>query len=155
MVIVFEQHRLFLKKLLAAGVEFILVGGYAVNFHGYNRPTGDMDIWLKPSDETKNKLLALLASEGYTDSSLVAIQASDFTQHLALHLGEDPFRIDFLTFIQGVKFDEAQKQQQLLPLGDKVVPVLHLHHLVLSKMNTNRLKDKADVEELQKIKRPS
>ena len=153
MVIVFEQHRTFLRKLLVSGVEFILVGGYAVNFHGYNRPTGDMDIWLKPSEENKLKFLELLKKEGYDDRAIKAIQSCDFTSHLAFHIGENPFRIDFLTYIQGVAFEEANAQQQLLPLGEEYVPVLHLHHLVLSKMNTDRLKDKADIEELQKIRR--
>ena len=153
MVIVFEQHKIFLEKLLNAGVEFILIGGYAVNFHGYNRPTGDMDIWLKPENENKTRLIHLLKNEGYTAESLEPIEGMDFTKHLAFHLGKNPYRIDFLTFIQGVNFEDAQKQQQELPLKDKFVPVLHLHHLVLSKMNTDRLKDKADIEELQKIER--
>jgi predicted nucleotidyltransferase len=153
MVIIFENHKIFLKRLVEAGIDFILVGGYAVNFHGYNRPTGDMDIWLKPSNENKNKLLQLLKKEGYSEKSLAHIRESDFNTHLAFHIGNDPFRIDFLTYINGVEFEEAQKQQQSLPLDNIIVPVLHLHHLVLSKMNTERIKDKADIEELQKRKK--
>ena len=152
MVIIFEDHKLFLKKLLEAQVDFILVGGYAVNFYGYNRPTGDMDIWLKPSNDNREKLAILLEKENYSPGSVAQIRNADFTKHLAFHLGKEPFRIDFLTFIQGVSFEEAKAQQQLLPLEDKFVPVIHLHHLVISKTNTDRFKDKADIEELQKIR---
>ena len=153
MVILFEEHKLFLEKLLKAEVEFILVGGYAVNFYGYNRPTGDMDVWLNPTKDNQQKIIALFRNEGYSDESILQIESLDFTKHLAFHIGKDPFRIDFLNFIQGVSFAEAKLQQQLLPFKDKFVPVLHLHHLVISKTNTDRLKDKADIEELQKINR--
>ena len=59
MKILLEEFRLLLKKLLESKVDFILIGGYAVNFHGYNRPTGDMDIWLRPTNETRDKLVQL------------------------------------------------------------------------------------------------
>jgi hypothetical protein len=55
-----EEHQKLVADMLSAGIEFILIGGYAVNFHGYNRTTGDLDVWLKPDEENKIKILQLL-----------------------------------------------------------------------------------------------
>jgi len=151
MKIFVEEFRLLLKKLLDNNIEFILIGGYAVNYHGYNRPTGDLDIWLRPDDATQDKLLKLLMNEGFSKKSIAQIAELDFTKPATFFLGQIPKRIDFLTQISGVKFDEAWEQRQLLPLEKYNVPVLHLHHLILSKMSNDRTRDKADIEELQRI----
>jgi len=68
-------------------------------------------------------------------------------------MGEKPLQVDFITIISGGSFSQADQQKQLLPLDDIFIPVLHLDHLILSKITSNRLKDKLDVEELQKIMR--
>ncbi len=151
MDIFYEAHRLFLKRLLEFEIDFLLIGGFAVNFHGFNRPTGDMDIWLKPTNENKEKFIKMIRSEGFNEEGISYIAKLDFTKPCVFHTGQIPLRIDFLTFITIVKFDEAFSQKVLLPLGDKFVPVLHVNDLILSKMTSDRIKDKLDVEELQKI----
>ena len=155
MDIFYEAHRLFLKRLLEFDIDFLLIGGFAVNFHGFNRPTGDMDIWLKPTNENKEKFIKMIRSEGFNEEGISYIAKLDFTKPVVFHTGQIPLRIDFLTFITIVKFDEAYNQKVLLPLGDKFVPVLHINDLILSKMTSDRIKDKLDVEELQKIIRIS
>ncbi len=132
-------------------VDFILIGGYAVNFHGYNRATADMDIWLNPDNQNKLKFLEFLKSEGFDKESLEHINKIDFTKHAAFHIGEKPLQVDFLTIISGIAFPEANAKKQLLPFGESSVPVLHIDHLILSKISSNRPKDKLDVEELQGI----
>jgi len=65
MNIFLEKHFDLIKKLLEGNVLFILIGGYAVNFHGYNRTTGDLDLWVKPDNENKTKLIAVLTKMGF------------------------------------------------------------------------------------------
>jgi predicted nucleotidyltransferase len=153
MNILFEPHKEILRKLIQFNVEFILIGGYAVNFHGYNRATADMDIWLSPDNQNKLKFLNFLKAEGFEQESLDHITNTDFTKHAAFHIGEKPLQVDFLTIISGLDFSEAESKKQWLAFGDTNVPVLHLDHLILSKISSGRTKDKLDVEELQKIMR--
>jgi hypothetical protein len=70
MSILVEPHKQMLRRLVEFNVDFILIGGYAVNLHGYVRATGNMDIWLKPSNENREKFLTLLKAEGFDDLSL-------------------------------------------------------------------------------------
>lgn len=151
MAFLFDEHQALLIKLLEARVDFILIGDYAGNFHGYNRPTGNMNIWLRPDNENKKKLLALLKIEGYRDAGLNALKKLDFSKANAFHIGHPPLRADFLTMVSGVEFDDAWKAKVFLPLEKYFVPVLNLNHLILSKIGNKRTRGKADVEELQKI----
>jgi len=151
MIIFLEEHKQILRSLLDCKVDFILIGGYAVNYHGYNRPTGDMDILLRPNNANKEKLLLMFMQEGFVEESLKNVRDLDFTKAAVFHIGKPPKRIDFLTHISRVDFDEAWKEKQLLPMGEYSVPVLHLHHLILAKMGTGRERDKGDIDELQKI----
>lgn len=151
MIIFYPEHRRFLHVLIKHEVEFILIGGYAVNYHGYNRPTGDMDIWLKPDNNNKLKLIAALRSENFSDDGIKQVESLDFLKPACFYFGRIPLRIDFLTKISGVQYDEADKQKKLMKVDDFHIPVLHLHHLILSKISNTRTKDKQDVEELQKI----
>lgn len=77
----------------------------------------------------------------------------DFTKVLAFHIGEPPQRIDFLTKIMGLTFQEADERKMFLRLGDFQVPVLHIDDLIVNKLISGRAKDKADVEELRNIMR--
>lgn len=146
-----ETHLEYLSKLLENKVDFLLVGGYAVNFYGYNRTTGDMDLWLNPNDENKKRFTGFLKSDGFSLSSIKQIEKLDFKNHHAFHIGDFPFRIDFLTAINGVDFEEAEAQKVIYDNEGLKIPVIHINHLIRSKITTDRLRDKADVEELQKI----
>ncbi len=128
-----------------------MIGGYAVNYYGYVRPTGDIDIWLKPDEETKFAFLAMLEKAGISNESRSLIAGLDFTSTAAFHIGQEPFRFDFLTKINGVTFNEAWNSRIIAQLGDLALPVISRNHLILSKISTNRTQDKLDVEELQKL----
>ena len=151
MNIFLEKQKEFLIKLLDANVEFILIGGYAVIFHGYVRTTGDMDIWLKPDNANKEKFLDVLNKSGFSKKTLQQVRQSDFTETLAFHFGNPPDRIDFLTKLAGISFEDAILNVEELSSEGLTIPVLHLNDLIINKMLTNRTKDKADIEELQKI----
>jgi len=147
-----DRHREFIELLIAAEVEFILIGGYAVIHYGYKRTTGDMDVWLKPSNSTKEKLLPILRKLGFDEKGIKTIGTFNFEKHNAFHFWKEPDRIDCITHISGVLFDVADKQKVMTEIEGVKVPFIHYDHLILSKATTNRLKDKADVEELQRIK---
>ena len=153
MNILLDEHKAILIQLLHAKVEFILIGGYAVIYHGYGRTTGDMDIWLKPDNRNRDKLITVLETQGILPEDLDKIRKTDFTNIIAFHIDEPPRRIDFLTKVVGLTFHEAESRKVLLPLGDLTVPILHLDDLIVNKLLSGRTKDKADVEELQKIMR--
>ncbi len=151
MDIFLEEHKNFLLLLLKHRVEFILIGGYAVIYHGYQRPTGDMDIWLKPDNANREKFIAALREHVIPEKNINTVSKMNFSDAQVMHIGEKPNKIDFLTKVSGLTFDEADKKKVLLPLKDKFVPVVHYHHLIVLKMIAGRPQDKADVDILQKI----
>jgi hypothetical protein len=153
MNIFLKEHLLLLEKLINAGVEFIIIGGYAVNYHGYNRTTGDLDIWIKPENKNRDILLTVLDTFGFSRESLEKLHNTDFRQPFVFNFWERPHKVDILTKISGVTFDEAYKSKVVENFEGLSIPFLDFNHLVLSKMTTNRLRDQADVEELQKIKK--
>ena len=153
MNILIDEHKALLIQLLKAKIDFILIGGHAVIYHGYGRTTGDMDIWLKPDNETREKLIPLLEAYGIVREDIERLKKTDFTQMIAFHIGDPPDRVDFLTRLAGLEYPEADKKKVFLSLESYQVPVLHLDHLIINKLTSGRAKDKADVEELQKIMR--
>ena len=148
-----EFHRRFLTALIKNDVDFIVVGGLSVVFHGYIRTTGDMDLWIRPTNENKPKLLPALIQFGLSSESVNLIKTKDFTEMLAFHFNLPPEKIEFLTHISGLKFDDAFGNCDHLAIENFDVPFLSFEDLIINKMVTGRLKDKADVEELQKIHR--
>ena len=153
MNIFFEEHQEVIKLLLKHEVDFLLVGGYAVVYHGYRRTTGDMDLWVRPSNENRDKLVNALSELGFEDEDLIVLGNMDFTAHQVFTLGSEPQKIDFLTKINQVSFEDANADKVIAEFENMLVPVINLNHLVLSKINSGRRKDEADVEELQKIQR--
>jgi len=95
-----DYTRLVLHTLLKKEVEFIVVGGYAVNYYGFRRTTGDIDIWIKPDNFiTKPKLIDAYKEIGISEKSLEGIKNLDFSKTLVFKDGQVPYRIDFLTEI--------------------------------------------------------
>ena len=77
MNILLDEHKTILIQLLHAKVEFILIGGYAVIYHGYGRTTGDMDIWLKPDNENRDKLITVMEMQGILKEDIDHIRNTD------------------------------------------------------------------------------
>ncbi len=148
-----EEHKKFLLLLLKYKVDFMLIGGYAVIYYGYERGTADMDIWLKPTNENRDKFLLALNEHGIGTEYLNAVSKMNFTSAKVLTLGDKPNKIDILTKVQGVLYEDADKEKQLFPMKDKFIPIIQYHHLIITKMIAGRPQDKADVDVLQKINR--
>ena len=152
MNIFFEEHRKLIADMLAEDVQFILVGGYAVNYHGYNRTTGDMDIWLKPNNENKMRVIKALEKNDIDNEDLMGIKELDFTETLVFSAWDSPYKIDFLTKVSGVTYDEADKEKIIAEIEGIFIPIINLNHLVLTKIATGRLQDMTDIEKLQQVK---
>lgn len=150
--VLLEEHQQLLLLLIKHKVNFMLVGGYAVIFYGYGRTTGDMDIWLQLGNSNRDNLINALHEFGIEEEDLSKLKKVDFSQpQQAIHIYDQPRSIDFLTMISNVKFDDAIKNVNYFELEHVKIPFIHYNDLILSKINSSRLKDKADVEELQRI----
>lgn len=152
MDIFFEEHQQLLRLLIKHNVSFMLIGGYAVIYYGYERTTGDMDIWLKLGEGNKKNLIAALSEFGISDEDITQLKQMDFTKPLPVfYIGVSPRRVDFVTLISNVQFEEAFEEVNYSMIHDIQIPVIHYNHLLKSKLQTGRAKDAADIEELERI----
>jgi|ERR1019366_4562587 predicted nucleotidyltransferase len=149
-----EYTHALLCELNKNNVEYIVVGGYAVNFHGYRRTTGDIDLWIKPENETnKNNILQSLRNLKVEENILNQLKVLDFSKPIVFIDGEEPFKIDFMTYISGVDFTDAWEHKTVAKLEGIPIPFIHLQHLIISKITTGRPQDKIDIEKLQQIQK--
>ena len=152
---IFDDYtRELLLHLNKNEVQYIVVGGYAVNYHGYRRTTGDIDLWIKPDNgSNKNRIIDCLRELGVEELTLTELVKLDFSKPVVFVDGEEPFKIDFMTAVSGVNFEEAWAQKVIADIDGIDISFIHLNHLVISKITTGRAKDKNDIEQLQKIRK--
>ena len=136
----------FLQLFIAEGVEFLLIGGHAVVAHGYLRTTGDLDVWVRISDENARRIVEALYKFGFARGSL---SPALFLKPGAINrMGVPPYRIEILNQIAGVEFDACYGRRVRGQIGGIEVPMISLNDLLQNKRSAGRLKDLADVEEL-------
>jgi len=141
-----RDFRDFLRLLGAHEVRYLLIGGYAVGYHGYPRATADMDIWVSRTDENAAKLVSVLEEFGFRDAASVS-QA--FTQSdQVIRMGVPPLRIELVTTISGVDFDACYAGRIESVIDEVRVNILSLPDLKRNKKAAGRAKDLADLEEL-------
>ena len=144
----FEDFIRLLNKHL---VEYMIVGGYALGFHGAPRYTGDIDIWINLSDQNADKLLRVIEEFGFAS---LGFEKIDFLkQGYISQIGQPPLRIDILNSIDGVNFAEAEKNKQVIDLDGLPVAYVGFQDFIKNKEATGRLKDRSDVEEIKKVGR--
>ncbi|MGQ0828977.1 MAG: hypothetical protein ACT4ON_11360 [Bacteroidota bacterium] len=135
-------------------VEYMIAGGYAVNFHGYNRSTSDLDIWVKPVELNKEKICKSFLKLKFPPDGVKQIENLDFLQPFSFIVGNEPMDIDIFNTITGVFYSDAEKNTIKFNYSKTLtVKYISLKDLIVNKMLTNRLKDKLDVDELQKIEK--
>ncbi len=143
-----------LKEFNSNGVSYLIAGGYAVIFHGYVRTTGDMDIWVKPDSNNKDRLAKALKKLTLSIKLVEYLQDIDFTSPFSVKLGDEPLQMDIFNAVTGLRFKEAFENSIPYQFQDGLeVRFIQLEDLIKNKMLTGRMKDKADVEELQKIRK--
>ena len=145
-----KDLREFIELLNSLKVDYIVVGGHAVAFHGHPRFTGDIDLLVRLSPENSERLIDAVKKFGLEDFGL---SAADFMQPgLIVQLGHPPNRIDLLTSISGVDFDEAWDNKIGGDLDGLPVFYLGWDSLLKNKRASGRDKDLADVSRLSILK---
>jgi hypothetical protein len=132
-----------LSALSAEGVEFLLVGAYAMAAHGWPRATGDIDIWVKPTLENSARVIRALQRYG---APLVDLTTDDLTRtDTVFQIGVAPGRVDILSGVSGLTFEEAWSSRITATMGDMMIPVIGFEALVKNKLAAGRPKDLADI----------
>ena len=136
----------FLKLLNSHRVEYLLIGGYAVSYHGHPRATADMDIWIAIQKENAEKMVAVLKEFGFNTPQLAADLF--LRENQIIRMGTPPMRIELLTTISGVHFEECYSERIVGVIDDVEVQIINLEHLKRNKQASRRQKDLDDLEHL-------
>jgi hypothetical protein len=136
-----------LSALSAAGAEYLVVGAHALAAHGLPRATGDLDVWVHSTPENARRVWRALEEFG---APLHDLTPEDLSRpEVVFQIGVPPRRIDLLTSITGVTFDEAWDHRVTVEIEGASIPVLGRDELVRNKRAVGRTRDLADVEELE------
>jgi len=142
-----QDYKEMLSLLLGNNVEFLLVGAYAMAAHGFPRATADIDIFVKPSTENAFMLYETLEKFG---TPLGNISTEDFSHPgIILQIGIAPRRIDILTKIDGLTYEEASKGKEIIEIEALSIPVISKQNLIINKLASGREKDKIDAKNLK------
>ena len=136
----------FLKLLNSHQVEYLLIGGYAVSYHGHPRTTADIDIWVAIQKENAEKLVAVLREFGFDAPQLTADLF--LRENQIIRMGNPPMRIELLTTISGVHFEECYSDRIIDVIDDVEVLIINLEHLKRNKQASGRQKDLDDLAHL-------
>lgn len=132
----------------AHGVEYLVVGAHALAAHGRIRATGDLDIWVRADPANARRVMQALAAFG---APLQELREADLAQPgIVFQIGVAPLRIDILTEIDGVQFEDAWRQRLSSSFAGEPVSVLSVAHLIENKRAAGRAQDLADLEWLEK-----
>lgn len=141
-----QDYRDMLSLLLENKVEFLVVGAYALAAHGFPRATGDIDIFVRPLPVNAQRTYAALIAFG---APLDRISPSDFeVPGMIVQIGVQPRRIDLITQIDGLTFNEAEQDKMIVEIDGLLIPFISKHKLIINKMATGREKDRLDVNTL-------
>jgi hypothetical protein len=135
-----------LRAFIAADVRFLIVGAYALALHGRPRATGDLDVWINATPENADRVMTALAAFG---APMTEIRAADFAKPgVTYQIGVAPVRIDILTDLTGLTFDEAWADRLRRSFGDVDVDFIGRAAFIRNKRATGRHKDLADIDGL-------
>ena len=140
------DFREFLRLLNAHGVEYLLIGGYAVSYHGYARATQDLDVWIAISPANAQRMVAALREFGFGVPEL----SPDLflRERSVVRIGFPPMRIEVVTTISGVRFEECYPRRVSDILDGVEITLISLHHLKANKRASGRHRDLDDLEHL-------
>jgi predicted nucleotidyltransferase len=142
-----NDYREMLQSLLENKVEFLVVGAYAMAAYGYPRATGDLDLWVFTSTENAEKVYKALGEFG---APLEQIDQDSFSEKgIIFQIGVAPCRIDIITQISVVEFEQAYPKRKEIEIDEIKVPVISKEDLIRNKESTGREKDKLDTKLMQ------
>jgi hypothetical protein len=148
-----RDQRDLLCAFNAEGVEYLVVGGHAVNAHGVPRLTKDLDVFIRGSEANSERVFRALARFG---APLAGYSSEDFVGHEedVLQIGVEPNRIDILQAITGVDFEAAWQRREMFEVEDGLTaPFLSLDDVLTNKLEVGRPQDLADADRLTKMKK--
>jgi predicted nucleotidyltransferase len=139
------DYKELLTLLKEKKVKFLIIGGHAVTFYSRMKLTEDLDIWVEPTTENAEKVFEALSEFGYGNLEL---EISDFiNEDSVVQIGYPPVRVDFMTTVEGLRFDEAYKRKKKGYLfGVNNVPFLWIDDLLKNKKLAGKPKDKFDIK---------
>lgn len=140
----------FIVALNSAKVEYLLVGGYAVIFHGYNRTTGDLDIWVNPTSTNYTRLQKAFVAFGMSLFDMTEKKFLTTEQYDVFTFGRPPVCIEILTAVKGLTFKETYTNSSLQEFDNILVRMIDIRDLITAKKAANRNKDKDDLEHLER-----
>ena len=141
-----KDFKEFLRLLRAHGVEYLLIGGWAVGYHGYPRATDDLDIWIAIAPANAARVVDVLKEFGF---DVPGLSVDLFLQEdQIVRMGVEPVRIEVSTSISGVDFPECYGERLETALDGEPVSLISLRHLKINKKASGRLKDLADLDYL-------
>lgn len=141
-----QDFKEFFELLNSEKVEYLLVGGFAVGLHGYARATGDIDAWVNPTAENAQRVAQALRKFGFSAASIP--QEKLTRPDSIFQMGVPPVRIDLLTSVSGLDFDEAFANRDSGMLDNVPVHLISLPDLKVNKRASGRNKDLADLDHL-------
>jgi hypothetical protein len=141
-----KDLREFVELLNAHDVHFVIVGAFALAHHGHARYTSDIDFFVENSAENAERILRALSDFGFGEIGLTQEDLAQKDQ--VVQLGVAPNRIDLLTFLSGVSFEEAWASREIGEIGDLKAPFISRALLKQNKLATGRSQDLADAEHL-------
>lgn len=146
-----KNFKEFIALLNENKVQYLVVGGYAVNAHGYPRYTKDIDFWLWMNEENIQKLISAIKDFGLGS---LGLKIEDFMNpDGVVQLGVPPNRINILVHIEGAIFKDCFARKSVIELEDIPVNFLSIEDLITAKKAAGRLQDMADVEQLEQLLR--
>ena len=144
-----EDFEEFLKLLSEKNVEYVIVGGYAVAFHGYVRLTKDLDILFRNSTDNISRIRSALNGFGFPTESLDDVAFSE--EGKIIRMGVSPVMIELINAVSGITFDEIWKNKVAGEYGSITVFYISLKDLLINKKASGRPRDIADYEELKSL----
>ena len=139
----------FIELLNAHNVQYLIVGGYALAFHGHPRYTKDIDVWIATNPENALRMLNVLKDFGFASLSLS--QQDFLEQDNIIKIGFPPNRIDILTSVDGIQFADSVSESSIIKVDGIAIHLIGIHKLIENKTASGRLQDLADVEKLQAL----
>lgn len=139
----------FIQALNDAEVEYMLVGGYATIIHGYNRTTGDLDIWVHQTKKNYNRLEKAFEQFQMPVFDMTIKRFLNDRSVDVFSFGRPPVSIDIITNLKGLEFEQVWINVEEKEIDEKVkVKVIHINDLITAKKASNRSKDQDDIEHL-------
>jgi hypothetical protein len=145
-----KNFKEFIELLNVHSVKYLVIGGYAVNFHGYPRYTKDIDFWIWLNQGNVQGLLLAINDFGFKS---IGLTESDFLNPKnIIQLGYEPYRIDILLELENTDFEECFERKSQTTVDNTLVNFLNIDDLISVKKIAGRFQDLADAENLEKIK---